>query len=100
MHTNMYIKRREVNTIKERVELLAACQKLTIVAIGSRRLFSFAIGSHGLNVFAIGSRCFFLADISSIYFFLVFSFTIFIYRLPISRNKQPVPRDIRWTKDI
>ena len=63
-----------------RVELLAACHRLPIVAIGSRRLFSFAIGSHRLNVFAIGSRwLFFFAIGSQWLFFLLLADSSYIF---------------------
>ena len=39
-----------------RVELLAACHRLPIVAIGSRRLFCFAIGSHWLNILLLAAN--------------------------------------------
>ena len=48
-----------------RVELMAACHRLPIVAIGSYRLFCFAMGSRQLFYFAIGSRRLFCFAIGS-----------------------------------
>ena len=71
-----------------RVKLLAASHKLQIVAIGSRRLFSFAIGSHRLNVFfAIGSRWLFFLAIGCRE---LFSFAIGSHRLNFFCYWQPM----------